>query len=110
MAEREVLPTLLLKSVQLVELKYPSTPPVAWGIEIVFTERERGAEKVRADSLLLKVVQSVEERQPVTEPEAAEHPIVNPEPIIYWLAVAVIPPLADIVPVATLAKVLTPEK
>ena len=56
--------------------------------------------------LPLKVFQSVDERHPAWLPEATLQPMVKPDPIMYWLAVAVIPPELETVPVATDPKVL----
>src|SRR3990167_5321305 len=61
---------LLLKVVQSTDERYPFTEPVEVGIEIVFTLRERGVEKVKALSFELNVVQFAEVKSPLLEAEA----------------------------------------
>lgn len=60
--------------------------------------------------LLLKIFQSAEERQPVDPLPAAVQSIASAPLITYRLPVTVMPFVPLTVPVATLAKVLTPEK
>ena len=54
---------------------------------------------------LLNVVQSADERQPVTAPDAVLQPMAKPDPMTDCPAVAVMPPLDVIVPVATVPRV-----